>query len=228
MSRAAKSPLGVPANAFDAPPGLPAPLPPGEHILWQGRPCAFGIAARALHARLVGLWFVGLALWAAIPPLGEGAFGQALLLAGPTLLVGAGAVALLGLLGWLSARSTTYTITNRRVVMRLGIALPMTLNLPFGLIEGAGCKVFTDGSGDLPLRLRRGNRVAYLHLWPHARPWAVTNPEPMMRSVPDAKLAAEILARALSSALDTTEETATPMVVARQRPVRPPRLANAS
>nr|WP_210322766.1 photosynthetic complex putative assembly protein PuhB [Methylobacterium bullatum] len=220
--------MGVPANAFDAPPGLPAPLPPGEHILWQSRPCAFGIAARALHARLVGLWFVGLALWAAIPPLGEGAFGQAVLLAGPTLLVGAGAVALLGLLGWLSARSTTYTITNRRVVMRLGIALPMTLNLPFSLIEGAGCKVFTDGSGDLPLRLRRGNRVAYLHLWPHARPWAVTSPEPMMRSVPDAKRAAEILARALSSALDTTEETGTPMVIARQRPVRPPRLANAS
>ncbi|WP_019903628.1 photosynthetic complex putative assembly protein PuhB [Methylobacterium sp. 77] len=228
MSRTATSSLGVPANAFDAPPGLPAPLPAGEHILWQGSPCGFGIAVRALHVRLVGIWFVGLALWAAVPPLSEGAFVQAALLAGPTLLVGIGAVALLGLLGWLSARSTTYTITNRRVVMRLGIALPMTLNLPFSLIEGAGCKVFADGSGDLPLQLRGGNRVAYLHLWPHARPWALTKPEPMMRSIPDAKLAAGILARALSTTLDTTEESAAPMVVARQRPVRPPRLANAS
>ena len=149
-------------------------------------------------------------------------------MAGPTLAVGSGALALLALLGWLSARSTTYTITNRRVVMRLGIALPMTLNLPFTLIEGAGCKVFTDGSGDLPLRLRAGNRVAYLHLWPHARPWALSRPEPMMRSVPEAKQAAEILAQALSTALDTTEETAAPIVVARKRQVRPPRLANAS
>ena len=35
---------------------------------------------------------------------------------------------------WASARTTVYTITNRRVVMRFGIALPMTLNLPFTLI----------------------------------------------------------------------------------------------
>ena len=113
----------LPANAFDAPPGLPAPLPQGERILWQGRPCGFGLAFRALHLRLVGLWFAGLALWAALPPALAGESRKALSVALPTLAVGVGALALLALLGWLSAHTTTYTITNRRVVMRVGIAL---------------------------------------------------------------------------------------------------------
>lgn len=228
MTRLAKKTFGLPANAFDAPPGLPGPLPADEHILWQGSPCAFGIAFRALHLRLVGLWFLGLALWAAVPVLAGGSPAEAAVLAGPTLAIGAGAVALLALLGWLSARTTTYTITNRRVVMRVGIALPMTLNLPFGRIESAGCARYADGSGDLPLRLRSGNRVAYLHLWPHARPWHVTRPEPMLRAIADADAVAAILARALSAALDADEEAAPPVVIARQRAPRPPRLAAAS
>jgi len=216
---------GVPANRFDAPPGLPAPLPAGEHILWQGRPGGRAVAIRALHVSLVGLWFCGLALWASVPLAAEGGFRDAALAAGPTLVVGAGAIALLGLLGWLSARTTTYTITNRRVVMRIGIALPMTLNLPFGLVAGAGCRHFSDGSGDLALAVKPGNRIAYLHLWPHARPWRVTRPEPMMRSVPGAAEVSAILARALAAAREVDEEAADPVIRPR---ARGPRLATAS
>lgn len=216
----------VPANAFDAPPGLPAPLPAGEHILWQGRPGTRDMALRTLHVRWVGLWFLGLALWAAVPPAVQGDPVAAAMAAGPTLAVGMFAIGLLGLLGRLSARSTTYTITNKRVVMRVGIALPMTLNLPFGHVAGAGCRYFSDGSGDLALQLRPGNRIAYLHLWPHARPWHVTAPEPTMRSVPDAAAVSAILARALSAARAADEEAAAPVI--RRRPLPPGRLASAS
>ncbi|WP_348645199.1 photosynthetic complex putative assembly protein PuhB [Methylobacterium sp. BTF04] len=216
----------VPANAFDAAPGLPGPLPAGEYVLWQGRPRALAIAVRALHIRLVGLWFVGLALWATLPLAAEGDVLGAAMAAGPTLAVGVGAIALLCILGWLSARSTTYTITNWRVVMRVGIALPMTLNLPFNLVAGAGCHHFSDDSGDLALAVKPGNRIAYLHLWPHARPWHVSSPEPMMRSVPDAAQVSAILARALSAAREIDEETAAPVI--RPRSQRGPRLATAS
>lgn len=220
--------MSLPANAFDAPPGLPAPLPAGEHILWQGRPCTFGITFRTLHVGLVGAWFVGLALWAGVPLAVEGQFAAAAVTVGPTLALGAGAVGLLALIGWLTARSTTYTITNRRVVMRYGVALPMTLNLPFALIEDAGLRRFRDGSGDLPIRLRSGNRVAYAHLWPHARPWHVGRPEPMLRAIPNAGAVADILARAIASALDQ-QEAASPVIVSRPRnAARPPRLAAAS
>ncbi len=225
MSRAA----ALPPNAFDAPLGLPGPLPAGEHILWQGRPCAFGVTARIFHARLVALWFAGVALVAGIGAAGEGSLGNALLVAAPTLLIGVGALALLALFGWLAARTTTYTITNRRVVMRIGIALPVTFNLPFTMIEGAGLRRFADGSGDLPLQLRPGVRVAYLHLWPHARPWHVTRPEPMLRSIPEAATVASVLAHALVGARDTKEETAMPVVIGRSRaPLRQGHLAAAS
>ena len=221
--------MSLPPNAFDAPPGLPAPLPAGEHILWQGRPCAFGITFRTHHVGLVGAWFVGLALWAGVPMVAEGRFAAAAVTVGPTLALGAGAVGLLALIGWLTARSTTYTITNKRVVMRYGIALPMTLNLPFALIEDAGLRRFRDGSGDMPIRLRSGNRVAYAHLWPHARPWHVSRPEPMLRAIPQSGDVAAILARAIAATLEQQEEAASPVIVAR-RPgaARPPRLAAAS
>ena len=48
------------------------------------------------------------------------------------------AVGLPALLAWLYARTTVYTITNRRVVMRFGVALPMSLNLPFRMVAAAG------------------------------------------------------------------------------------------
>ncbi|KQP59174.1 photosynthetic complex putative assembly protein PuhB [Methylobacterium sp. Leaf108] len=222
--------VSLPPNAFDAPPGLPAPLPAGEHVLWQGRPRAAGIAFRTLHVGLVAAWFSGLTLWAGVPLLAEGRFVEAAVAVGPTLALGAGAIGLLALIGWLTARSTTYTITNRRLVMRYGVALPMTLNLPFALIEDAGLRRFRDGTGDLPILLRSGNRVAYLHLWPHARPWHVSRPEPMMRSVPDAGEVASILARAIAATLEPQrEESASPVIVARPRSApRPPRLAAAS
>ena len=41
-------------------------------------------------------------------------------------------------MAWLSARNTVYTITDRRVVMRIGIVLTLTFNLPFKRIAAAG------------------------------------------------------------------------------------------
>ena len=40
------------------------------------------------------------------------------------------AVALMFVVAWLTARATVYTITNRRVVMRIGVVLEVTFNLP--------------------------------------------------------------------------------------------------
>ena len=67
--------------------------------------------------------------------------------------------------------------------MRIGIALPMTLNLPFAhRSRRPGCRLHADGSGDIAAALAGGDRIAYLHLWPHARPWQLARPEPMLRA----------------------------------------------
>ena len=58
---------------------------------------------------------------------------------------GAGAVALglVALMAWLSARTTVYTLTDRRVVMRIGIVLTLTFNLPYKRIAAAGLRTST-------------------------------------------------------------------------------------
>ena len=52
-----------------------------------------------------------------------------------------GAVAILAAMAWGYSWTTVYTITSRRVVMRAGVALPITINLPvrqdrFGAVCG--------------------------------------------------------------------------------------------
>ncbi|WP_375457010.1 photosynthetic complex putative assembly protein PuhB [uncultured Methylobacterium sp.] len=209
------------------PEGLPGPLPPGERILWQGRPSAFGMASRPMHGGFVVLWFAVLAAWTILPAALDGAVLAGLKASWPTFAACAAALTVVGCLGWLASWTTTYTITNRRVVMRVGIAISVTFNLPLVQVEEAGLRTFADGTGDLALRLSKGTRVAYLHLWPHARPWRVTEPQPMLRSVPDGAAVAAILARAIVAAR-IPEEAALPILVARpQTQAGAPRLVAA-
>ncbi len=106
-------------------------------------------------------------------------------------------IATLTFLAWLFARAARYTVTNRRVLFQFGVALPMTLNIPLDKISGASLKTYRDGSGDIPLALSE-NRGSWLLLWPHARPWQLNAPQPMLRAVPDAARVAARLAEALS------------------------------
>ncbi|KNY24598.1 photosynthetic complex putative assembly protein PuhB [Methylobacterium sp. ARG-1] len=198
------------------PRGLPGPLPANERILWQGSPTIGGLLVRVYHARLVAAWFAACALAFGLT---AGSPVSALATVGPTLAVGAVGLALLWLFAWLSHRTTVYTITDRRVVLHTGIALPVTHNVPFAQVEGAALRALTDGSGDLPLRLRPGLRIAYLQLWPHARPWRIARTEPMLRSVPDADAVAALLARAVE-AHAAASQTVRPVIVPRSRAVQ--------
>lgn len=179
--------------------GLPGLLPAGEHILWQGAPAWRALARRALHTHLVAGYFAVLVAWSLLN-VATGATPLAVALPGLgiTIGVGAGAVALLALLGWLMARTTVYTITNRRIVMRFGVALPKCVNLPFGQIDAAGLQVNADGTGDLPLACK-ATRLGFVHLWPHVRPWRIGRPEPMLRSLPEPHAVARLLAAALAA-----------------------------
>jgi hypothetical protein len=186
--------------AFEPIRGLPETPPEGETILWQGGPDWRGLAWRAFHVREVAFYFA--VLVAAQPTLAllQGtpliASVQSMLWVG---LAGGLGMSVLTLLAWLSARGSVYTITSRRVVLRFGIALPITINLPFAIIGEAGLRLHRDGSGDLPVAIGSGERVSYVVLWPHARPWRVRRPEPMLRAIPDAARVADIMGRALAS-----------------------------
>ena len=181
-------------------PGLPEALPDGETILWQGAPGWAGIARRALHLRGLALYFVllgglrGAALAADGAHLVAAALGGALM-----ILVGAVPIGLLAGFALLSARTSLYTITNRRIVLRVGVALPLTINLPFALIEGAGLVKHGDGTGDITVKLVAPHRIAWLAVWPHTRSFRIARPEPTLRALADADQVAQILARALAA-----------------------------
>ncbi len=186
---------------FEPIPGLPEDLPAGEVLLWQGSPDWKTVAARVLHIRGTAIYFAGLLVWYVASKLaaGESTFavaGSALRLGGLAL----GTLALMATYAWLSAKTTLYTVTNRRVVFRAGVALPMVLNLPFGKIESADIRANADGSGDIALTLPFRDRVAYLILWPHAQPWRLARARPMLRGLKLIAAPAQILAKALAAA----------------------------
>jgi len=199
MSATAPRPV-VTEHGFEPVPGLPERLPEGETLLWQGRPGWRGLARGALHVRGIGIYFMLLALWRGAAVTSDGGSGiEAASAALTMLLVGALPIGFLLLYAWFAARDALYTITSRRVVMRVGLALPVTINLPFALIEGAALLRRADGSGDIVLRLVKGHRASWLALWPHARPWRFTQPEPMLRALADAEGVAHVLGRALAA-----------------------------
>ena len=178
--------------------GLPENLPAGEKILWQGAPAWRVLAKDALHVRKVLFYFGILLMWRLVSARADGdSLYQALVSAVPLLSVATAGLIVLTALAWLLARSTVYTITNRRLVMRFGIALPMTVNVPFGVVESVASTVDANGYGGIALKLSGDDRIAYLNLWPHARRWQFARPQPMLRSIPDVASVSEIISNAL-------------------------------
>jgi len=180
--------------------GLPAALPPGEKLLWQGSPEWKSLAIHAYHVRKVAVYFLLLMLWRIGDGINAGHSPRAIATS-CLVLVGLGSIAMgvLSLLAYCNARSTVYSITSRRVLLRHGIAVPLTMNVPYTLIDNAALRSFSNGTGDIALTLSRSQRMGYLITWPHVRPGRFTRPEPSFRALIDAEAAAHILGLALAA-----------------------------
>jgi hypothetical protein len=190
------------------PRGLPDQLPEGERILWQRSPEWRPFARRVFQLYKAALYFALLIVWvagAAWMDTGSAASAfQSLVWTVPPAI---GVIAILALLGWAYARSTIYTVTNQRVVILSGLAIPASINLPFSRIQSAGLNRHADGSGDIELELT-GDRVLYTMLWPNLRLFRITRPRPVLRGLSDPQQAADSLGQALSRAHQPDPETA--------------------
>ena len=171
----------------------------GEVLVWQGQPCWRGLAVGAFHIRGVVLWVCALvfvnavaARAAHLPPWQAVHDIVPLLVMGGIVLAGVAASA------WATGRTTLYTITNQRVLMQYGVALTATLALPVRVI---GAVAVSEGRlGNVPIRLKPGHIVGFAKLWPHARPWQLRRPEPMLRALADAGRVAAMLSRTVADA----------------------------
>lgn len=209
-----------PEHEFEAEHGLPQQLPDDERIVWQGSPAWRLMAREAMHTRTLSIYFAVLITWRGVNVLsnGGGAVDAAIAMAWlvPLAVI---AIAALTAMGWLVARTSVYTITDKRVVMRIGVVLSITFNLPFSKISAAALRAKADGSGDITLSLVDTDNIAYVHLWPHARPWKVARTQPMLRGLSNATEVALLLANALSD----VEVVIRPALIA--APAVPPREA---
>jgi hypothetical protein len=199
-------------HGYEVIPGLPERLPEDETILWQGRPAWFPFARRAFLLVGLAIYFGLLLAWQVATGVQDG-LGAAEIVVGaaPLMLTAFCCLLGLGFIGWLSARMSIYTITNRRVVMQVGVALPTTINLPFGAIEMMGARQHRDGTEDVVLTVARPHRASLIALWPHCRPFRLSRPEPLLRGLRQQEGVARILARALAASADQpVQATAAP------------------
>jgi len=133
--------------------GLPENLPEGEHILWQGQPNWWALTKDSLSFWWVAGYFVFLFAWRTIGGAATETWTQSATAASFFLVLGAIVCAILLIVGVIQAKSTVYTLTNRRIAMRIGAALTMTLNLPFRKIRNANLALRKDGTGTIALEM---------------------------------------------------------------------------
>lgn len=186
----------MPHDDFEIEPieGLPERPPEGEEILWQGRPDWFALARESLWLYPVAAYFVLLTIWRFVSVVDLMPVGQAIGAALPFVFLGLIVCGLLMLTAFVQARATMYTVTTSRVVMRIGAALTLTVNLPFREIGTASLDLRRSGTGTIAFETLGRARLSYLVLWPHVRPWRISPSQPALRAIPDAKSVAALIA----------------------------------
>ena len=161
---------------------------PDEAVLWEGKPDLHTLARTAFHTRLVSIYFLLLIVTA----VALGSIGGAVL----TAFAGLVTLGLLYSFAWLARRTTTYILTDRRVILNIGMAIEKSVNLPLKMIGAAQMTDRGAGKGDIALDLLDGHGLGYAMLWPHARPFRFAKPQPMLRAIPDVSDVAAKLAEA--------------------------------
>ena len=195
-----QAPARLTEHGLEPIPGLPEALPEGEVLLWQGAPAWTEIAQRVFLIRWVMGYFLLLAGWDLLSAsLQGGSMVTAIGAAAVLLLVGSIGIGILALLAMAVARTSVYSITSRRLVLRVGVALPITINIPFAAIAGAALRNRKDGHGDIVMELLPSHRISWIALWPHCAGWSFGRPKPMLRGVANAASVARILGEAVAN-----------------------------
>ena len=183
-----------PEHEFEPELGLPERLPKDEQVLWQGSPDTKALLSKVFHIKILGIYFGLLLAYRVVSGLSDGENFLEIGIAAIRILALSGlGLGLIALIAYLMASTAVYTITNKRVVMRIGIVLNMSFNFPLKMIESADCGVSKQGIGDIYLKLSKGTKIAMFHLWPHARPGKWAAPQPTLRGIKNCAEVAQIL-----------------------------------
>jgi len=177
--------------------GVNEALPAGERVLWEGAPDAKALARHLFFLRPISVYLTAMVLWwIAVNASQASSVGFWVTLATQLVLSG-GVVLAAWMFARAIARGTTYAITDRRIVMNFGVIFPLTINVPLHYVQGASAKQFSDRTGQIAVQLNRKEKLAWIVLFPHVRPWTFNNPEPLLRGLSDPVKVGEILREAV-------------------------------
>ncbi|MEN1729216.1 MAG: photosynthetic complex putative assembly protein PuhB [Pseudomonadota bacterium] len=181
---------------------LPEALPPGEHVLYQCSPGSWqALSRRVFFMNKIAIYMTIILAWVGVNAYLDQGSALAIASAVATTIPAAAAVFLLVFwLGRFYAKTTVYTVTNKRVVIETGLSYTTITNLPFSRIERVDMKAFKDGSADLEIHMA-GDRMLYSMLWPSTHQWRWKRPVPMLRAIEDPQQLAGILAHELSNSV---------------------------
>ena len=210
-------------------PGLPRRLPPGERILWRGRPRSRLVARNVFKTHWIAGYFLALTLLVA----GNGLIGETpaaswIFSVGIVLLLGAIVIGIAEVTAWAIHKTTLYTITSKRLVLRVGVALSVTVNIPFAQINAVERRRIKDDCGDVAITLSNRDRISWLMLWPHVRVWRLRHPSPVLRCVPHLDKVCLTLTDALRDFALRDENGSAPAMAADTPSARPAVLTGAA
>ena len=184
--------------------GLPEKLPPGEKILWQGKPTLMLLAWHSFGVKLATLYVVIAMIYQSALSLSATTEANIVPILVFYLLIWFLASSLLYLLAHFQRTSTIYTVTDKRVVLKIGAALPITYNIPFKQISSVDLKSY-GVKGSIAISLLGDNKISYLSCWPHVRPWHFSKPCPSLLFLDNIEEVSQIIKKAMEDGLIFSE-----------------------
>ena len=160
-------------------------IPVGEMIRWCGRPNWKSLGYHAFGVKYLTVYLILSALYAVSQTNSPFRFGAFTVQYLPYIMSGIFAGIILFFLAYLAARHTCYVITEKRVVIRTGIALVFLLNVPFKNVVSIDLQRLANGSGNLSFKAQSKKRIPYLSCWPSVRSGSLLQPIPAFRSISD-------------------------------------------
>ena len=169
-------------------------LPNGEQLVWQGRPERRALATRAMYLKYIAFYLVALiaARTGYLILDGESVATWSGMLVWQVLASAFVMLLIVGLAAVYS-RTTRYSLTNERLIIKTGAAITIHINLPLQQIIAADLREYSDGTGDITLQVSRAEKLYWLLIWPNVRSWWIRPLRPVLRGLKDAQAVAHLL-----------------------------------
>ena len=158
-------------------------IPKGERVCWTGKPNWISFGFHAFGIKYILIYFIVSAFYA-ISQI-ELVFSFKAFIGEYISFVVSGMIAslILFMLSYFSAQHTYYVITEKRLVIRTGIALVFLLNVPLKNVISIDKQSLFYGYGNLSFKPQSKKRIPYFSCWPSVRRGSFLNPVPTFRSI---------------------------------------------